>query len=108
MILRTLFLGFVFWALTLAFPSIFIAGFWTIAGTVVLFSLFNIIYNFTIGILVLPLRIVTFDVVSWIANTGIVYVLADIFNKFTIVEGSFWWVFLFTGIYTFIRSIISD
>lgn len=108
MILRTLFLGFLFWVLTLAFPAIYIAGFWTIVGSVVVFALFNIIYNLTIGILVLPLRIVTFDIISWLVNTGIVYLLADIFNNFTIEPNSFGWVFLFTGIYTLIKTLTSS
>jgi len=105
--LRLLLLGVVFWALTLAFPSITISGFWTIAGVIVLFSVFNLIYQLTLGIILLPFRIITFDFVSWVANTLIVYILANIFDNFTIAEGSFWWVLLFTGIYTLIRGIFS-
>lgn len=106
MILKTLVLGLVFWVLTLLFPSIDIYGFWTIIGTVFLFSVFNVIYQFTLGILLLPLRVLTLDFVSWVVNIGIVYLLANIFNKFTIADGSFWIVLLFTGIYTIVRAFI--
>jgi len=107
MILRMLLLGIIFWALTLLFPSITISGFWTIAGVIFLFGVFNILYHITLGILLLPFRIITFDFVSWVANTLIVYLLANMFTNFIIAEGSFWWVLLFTGIYTFIRGIFT-
>lgn len=108
MILRTLFLGLVFWLLTLLFPSILITGFWTIIGSVVLFSIINLIYQFTLGILLIPLRVLTFDIVSWIVNLGIVYLLSGLFNNFNISEGSFWSVFWFTGLYTLIKTLTSS
>lgn len=99
--IRVLLMGLVFWVLTLIFPGIDIHGFWTIIGSVVLFAVFNLVYHVTLGILLIPLRIMTLDIVSWFANIGIVYILASIFNKFTIDPSSFWQVLLFTAVFIF-------
>jgi len=107
MIFRTLLLGLVFWVLTLVFPSINISGFWTIIGVVILFSVFNLIYHATLGVLLIALRVLTLDFVSWVVNIGLIYLLSNIFNHFTINGGSFWAVLLFTGIYTVIRAVFT-
>jgi len=104
--LRALLLGLIFWGLTFLFPSIEISGFWTIAGTIVLFVIFNIIYQ-SVGIIFLTAGVLMYLLVSWIASTLIMYLLANIFNKFIIADGSFLWVMLFTAIYTIIALILS-
>jgi len=105
--IKALLLGFIFWGLTFLFPSIEISGFWTIAGTIVLFSVFNLIYQ-SVGIFFLAFGIMMYLLASWIASTLIIYLLSNIFNKFIIAEDSFIWIMLFTAIYTVIALILSS
>jgi len=97
-------LGLGFWLLTLLFPAIDISGFWTIAGVIVLFGIFNLVYHLTLGIVLLPFRVLTFDFVSWLANVGILYILAAIFTNFTV--GGFFGVLLFAGLFTLVKGLV--
>jgi len=104
--MRALILGLIFWALTLLFPSIEISGFWTIAGTIILFALFNLMYQ-SLGIFFAAFGVGVYLIVSWIASTLIMYLLSNIFNKFIIADGSFLWVMLFTAIYSVIALFLN-
>ncbi len=98
--MRAILLGLAFWGLTFLFPAISISGFWTIAGVIILFAVFNFIYKATIGIILIPFRIITIGFLSLVINTGIVYLLAHLFNRFTIEPDSFLSVLLLTFLYT--------
>lgn len=98
--IRAIIAGLIFWALTLLFPTISIEGFWTIAGVIIIGALTNVIYKFTIGLLLLPFRWLTLGFLTLIINTGIIYLMSYWFPNFTIVEGTFWWTVLFTFLYT--------
>ena len=104
---RAIVIGLIFWGLTLLFPSITISGFWTIAGTIILFAIFNAIYQGVVGKYFIHFGPWVYLFMSWIASTSIMYLLAEIFNKFTIADGSFWWVAFFTAIYSIIALIIT-
>lgn len=98
--------GLAFWLLSFLFPTITIAGFWTITGVVFLFGFLNVAYKLTIGQFLIPFRFFTLGFLTTVINTGFVYLLESWFNLFTIEPGTFWWTLLFTLVYSFVVRVI--
>lgn len=81
--------GLVFWVLTLLFPTISIEGFWTIAGVVIIGAFVNIVYQMTLGLLIIPFRILLLGLIGLIINTGIIYLMSIIFINLTLIPARF-------------------
>ena len=108
--MKTLFkytvLGIIFWALTLLFTPITLTGMWTIFGVVVFYSIFNLIYQLTLSLLLIPLRLLTLDLIQLVVNVVMIYLLENIFTTFIIAPGAFWSVLLLSICYSFSKRLL--